>query len=80
MTRRRGEQRSGGTYEYRPLTTGESIDVAAGALDGAADAVERELRDEHPEFEEVALLETDETVPPRPEEEAADVLRSDPAR
>ncbi|MGN0112071.1 MAG: MBL fold metallo-hydrolase [Cellulosimicrobium funkei] len=75
-----GEQRTGGTYEYRPLTTGESIDVAAGALDGAADAVARELRDEHPEFEEVALLETDETVPPRPEEEAADVLRSDPAR
>ena len=75
-----GEQRTGGTYEYRPLATGESFDVAAGALDGAADAVARELRDEHPEFGEVALLEADETVPPRPEEEAADVLRSDPAR
>ena len=75
-----GEQRTGGTYEYRPLATGESIDVAAGALDGAAGVVARELRDEHPEFGEVALLETDETVPPRPEEEAADVLRSDPAR
>ncbi|WP_193314919.1 hypothetical protein [Georgenia thermotolerans] len=32
--------------------------------------------DEH--FDEPVLLEEDETVPPRPEEEAADLLRSEP--
>lgn len=31
---------------------------------------------EHPEFNEPILLEDDETVPPRPEEEAADAARS----
>lgn len=75
-----GEQRTGGTYAYRPLAVGESLDVAAGSLDGAADAAAGALRREHPEFGEVALLEADETVPPRPEEDVADVARSDPAR
>ena len=36
------------------------------------------LRAQHPEFDEVPLLEADETVPPRPEEEIADVVRSAP--
>ncbi|QJW36817.1 MBL fold metallo-hydrolase [Cellulosimicrobium protaetiae] len=71
-----GEQRTGGTYAYRPLTPGDSLDVAAGSLDGAGDAAARALRDEHPEYGEVALLEEDETVPPRPEEDAADVARA----
>ncbi|GAA1625365.1 hypothetical protein [Georgenia ruanii] len=31
-----------------------------------------------PHFDEPVLLEEDETVPPRPEEEAADLLRSEP--
>lgn len=31
-----------------------------------------------PHFEDPVLLEEDETVPPRPEEEIADVLRSEP--
>lgn len=31
-----------------------------------------------PHFDEPVLLEADETVPPRPEEEAADLLRSEP--
>ena len=75
-----GEQRTGGTYAYRPLAVGESLDVAAGSLDGAADAAAGALRREHPAFGEVALLEADETVPPRPEEDVADVARSDPAR
>ncbi|MBN0039891.1 MBL fold metallo-hydrolase [Cellulosimicrobium cellulans] len=75
-----GEQRTGGTYAYRALAPGETLDVAAGSLDGAGDAAARALRDEHPEFGEVTLLEADETVPPRPEEDAADTLRSDPAR
>lgn len=35
------------------------------------------LRAEHPEFDEVPLLEADETVPPRPEEEIADANRDD---
>ncbi|SEE87903.1 hypothetical protein [Ruania alba] len=30
------------------------------------------------DFDEVPLLEEDETIPPRPEEEAADLLRSKP--
>lgn len=33
----------------------------------------------HPEFAEVPVIEADETVPPRPEEEIADVVRSAPA-
>jgi hypothetical protein len=33
-----------------------------------------------PHFEDPVLLEEDETVPPRPEEEAADLLRGDPDR
>lgn len=32
------------------------------------------------QFDEVHLLEEDETQPPRPEEEAADVLRSEPQK
>ncbi|GAA4285683.1 hypothetical protein [Georgenia daeguensis] len=31
-----------------------------------------------PHFEDPVLLEEDETVPPRPEEEAADLLRAEP--
>lgn len=72
-----GENRTGGTYAYRPLADGESLDVAAGSLDGTADAAARVLLGEHPEFAEVHQLEDDETVPPRPEEEAADAARAD---
>ncbi|MCO7271768.1 MBL fold metallo-hydrolase [Cellulosimicrobium cellulans] len=75
-----GEQRTGGTYAYRPLAPGEALDVAAGSQDGTADAAARALRDEHPEYGEVTLLEADETVPPRPEEEAADVARAETGR
>ncbi|MFD4991969.1 MBL fold metallo-hydrolase [Cellulosimicrobium cellulans] len=75
-----GEQRTGGTYAYRPLTPGEALDVAAGSLDGVGDAAARALRDEHPEYGEVTLLEADETVPPRPEEEVADAARSEAGR
>ena len=32
----------------------------------------------HPEFAEVPTIEVDEDVPPRPEEEIADVLRAEP--
>jgi len=37
-------------------------------LQAAAEAI----RDEHPEYDEVPVIEADETVPPRPEEEIAD--------
>ncbi|MFD1506027.1 hypothetical protein ACFSBG_10135 [Georgenia yuyongxinii] len=40
------------------------------------DAVPRATHDAH--FEDPVLLEEDETVPPRPEEEVADVLRAEP--
>lgn len=33
------------------------------------------LRAAHPEFAEVPMLEDDETVPPRPEEDIADAVR-----
>lgn len=33
---------------------------------------------EHPTHDDVPQLEADETVPPRPEEEVADVARSEP--
>ena len=33
---------------------------------------------EQPSHDEVPHLELDETIPPRPEEEIADVLRADP--
>jgi len=33
---------------------------------------------ERPSHDEVVLLEVDETIPPRPEEEIADVLRPEP--
>lgn len=42
-----------------------------------AQQVADELHVAHPEFDEVPLLEDDETVPPRPEEEVADVARQD---
>ena len=51
-----------------------------GAPDPSADharQVAHELHDAHPEFDEVPLLEEDETVPPRPEEEVADVARQE---
>ncbi|WP_251150966.1 MBL fold metallo-hydrolase [Cellulosimicrobium sp. Marseille-Q4280] len=62
--------RTGGTYEYRRLGAGESFTLAVDAHT-VAEAVLRE----HPEYSEVALLEDDETVPPRPEEDAADAAR-----
>ncbi|WP_435735890.1 MBL fold metallo-hydrolase [Cellulosimicrobium sp. PMB13] len=65
-----GRGRTGGTYEYRRLRVGESHAVGVDART-VADAVLHE----HPEYAEVALLEDDETVPPRPEEEAADAAR-----
>ncbi|MGP7960942.1 hypothetical protein ACTVCO_09055 [Sanguibacter sp. A247] len=37
--------------------------------------VAAQLRAAHPEFAEVPLLEDDETVPPRPEEDIADATR-----
>ena len=40
--------------------------------DARAHAAAEALRAEHPEFAEVPVLEVDETVPPRPEEAAAD--------
>jgi hypothetical protein len=33
---------------------------------------------EHPPYDDVPMLETDETIPPRPEEEVADVARAEP--
>ncbi|MBD5787498.1 MBL fold metallo-hydrolase [Cellulosimicrobium terreum] len=68
------ERRTGGTYTYRPLALGESVDVAERGGE-AASAVTAELLREHPEYVEVHLLEDDETVPPRPEEEVADTAR-----
>jgi len=41
------------------------------SLQAAAEAI----RDEHPEYDEVPVIEADETVPPRPEEEVADADR-----
>lgn len=41
------------------------------SLHAAAEAI----REEHPEYDEVPVLEADETVPPRPEEEIADADR-----
>lgn len=65
-----GRGRTGGTSVYRPLRTGETAEVVPDPS-AESDAVLRE----HPEYGEVALLEDDETVPPRPEEEAADAAR-----
>lgn len=42
-----------------------------------AQQVAHELHEAHPEFDEVPVLEDDETVPPRPEEEVADAARQD---
>ena len=39
-------------------------------------AAAEEIRAQHPEFDEVPLLEDDETVPPRPEEIVADADRA----
>lgn len=33
---------------------------------------------QHPPYDDVPVLEPDETIPPRPEEEVADVARADP--
>jgi hypothetical protein len=33
---------------------------------------------EHPSHDDVPVLEPDETIPPRPEEEVADVARAEP--
>lgn len=43
--------------------------------DAAAEEVAQQLHAAHPEFDEVPLLEVDETVPPRPEELIADATR-----
>lgn len=45
-------------------TTGDPLHAAAEAI-----------RAGHPEFDEVPVLEVDETVPPRPEEDVADADR-----
>lgn len=45
------------------------------ASDEAAEEVAQQLHADHPEFDEVQLLEADETVPPRPEEVIADATR-----
>lgn len=50
---------------------------AAGPVGDRAEQVAHDLHDAHPEFDEVPLLEDDETVPPRPEEAVADVARQD---
>jgi len=68
-----GHARTGGTYELRELAAGESFDVSPDAHEAAQAALRA-----HPEFGEVHLLEDDETVPPRPEEEVADVARQAP--
>ena len=68
-----GERRTGGTYEYRPLAVGESVEVPG--RDDTARTVAAQLLREHPEFAEVHLLEHDETVPPRPEEDVAAASR-----
>ncbi|WP_155990703.1 hypothetical protein [Paraoerskovia marina] len=41
-----------------------------------ADSLGEQIVAQHPEYTEPVLLEEDETVPPRPEEDAADTLRS----
>lgn len=43
-----------------------------------AERLVQALHEAHPEYDEVTLLEPDETIPPRPEEEVADAVR-DPA-
>ena len=57
-------------------TSPDSPDSADSA-DSAEQAAEvaRRLHAAHPEFDEVQLLEEDETVPPRPEETIADASR-----
>lgn len=45
------------------------------AVDELAENVAQQLHAAHPEFDEVPLLEADETVPPRPEEQIADAAR-----
>ena len=58
------------------------VDVQPSSADGVdrdpvdqADEVAHRLHAAHPEFDEVPLLEDDETVPPRPEELIADATR-----
>ncbi|MCB7137533.1 MBL fold metallo-hydrolase [Cellulosimicrobium marinum] len=72
-----GEGRTGGTYAYRPLAVGQALDVAAGGLDGTAGSVAAAVLAEHPEYAEPPHLEQDESVPPRPEEEAAETGRTE---
>jgi len=57
------------------------MSTTPGAQGASRDAstVSRELHEAHPEFDEVPLLEDDETIPPRPEEEIADAGRAEPA-
>ncbi|PFG33143.1 hypothetical protein [Sanguibacter antarcticus] len=51
--------------------------AGSGSSGDRARQVAHDLHDAHPEFDEVPLLEDDETVPPRPEEEVADIARQD---
>jgi L-ascorbate metabolism protein UlaG (beta-lactamase superfamily) len=73
------EGRTGGSYAFRPLNPGESLDVDPRDGDRTVrpdpQAVAEELRRAHPEYDEAPALEYDETVPPRPEEEVADATR-----
>lgn len=62
-----------------PEVTEPAADERVSGLDDTgearAHAAAEALRAEHPEFDEVPLLEDDETVPPRPEEDVADADR-----
>ncbi|MBE7701000.1 MBL fold metallo-hydrolase [Oerskovia sp. Sa1BUA8] len=90
-----GEARTGGTYDFRPLGVGERYDATPqhlteetamgedptpdGPLHRDPEAVAEAILREHPEFDQVPAIEIDETVPPRPEEEAADAAREEGA-
>lgn len=54
-------------------------DDATRPTGGDPQEVAAALHAAHPEFDEVPVIEQDETVPPRPEEEAADAARADRA-
>lgn len=60
-------------------TSPEGLDSTDGPAksrtDALAEEVARRLHAAHPEFDEVHLLEDDETIPPRPEELVADASR-----
>lgn len=66
---------AGHAYVLVDLPAGRTLDVDPRPEVHAALVADGLLR-QHPEFAEPALLEDDETVPPRPEEEAADRSRA----